>query len=64
MSMLQANLAAYAARYMQNDDPEGLASDLILTLSEYVDVESISYALGRNLGRQVEQLIELDEQDD
>jgi len=63
MPNLEALLAAYCERYGRNADWEGLASDLLLTLGEFVDVETLSYVLAQRLHHQLDELARLDAAD-
>ena len=38
---LESALATFARYYMGNDDPEGMASDLLLILDRFIDVDQL-----------------------
>ena len=38
---LESALASFARYYMSNDDPEGMASDLLLILDRFIDVDQL-----------------------
>ena len=38
---LESALASFARYYMGNDDPEGMASDLLLILDRIIDVDQL-----------------------
>ena len=38
---LESALASFARYYMGNDDPEGMASDLLLILDRFIDVDQL-----------------------
>ena len=60
MPNLETVLAAYCEQYGKIEDWEGLASDLLLTLAEYIDVDTISHCLTANLLKQLADCAELD----
>ena len=53
-NQLESALASFARYYMGNDDPEGLASDLLIILSEVIDTDAIAKPLGQALDDEVE----------
>ena len=63
MPNLETVLAAYCEQYGKNEDWEGLASDLLLTLNGFIDVDTISHCLTANLLQQLAELAELDAAD-
>ena len=64
MPNLQTVLAAYCKYYGSNEDWEGLASDLLLTLGELIDVDTISFVLAQKLQHQLDELARLDAEDE
>ena len=61
---LESALASFARYYMGNDDPEGLASDLLIILSEVIDTDAIAKPLGQALDDEVEVNQRLDGEED
>ena len=61
--VLESALAEFARYYMGNDDPDGMASDLLIILNEYVDTDEL-YGLAQRLSDEVFDNIELDGQDE
>lgn len=61
---LESALASFARYYMGNDDPEGLASDLLIILSEVIDTDAIAKPLGQALDDEVEVNQRLDGEDE
>lgn len=60
--VLESALAEFARYYMGNDDPDGMASDLLLILNEYVDTDAL-YGLAQRLSDEVSDAVALDAQD-
>ena len=60
MPNLETVLAAYCEYHGKNEDWEGLASDLLITLGGFIDVDTISHCLTANLLKQLAELAELD----
>ena len=60
--VLESALAEFARYYMGNDDPDGMASDLVLLLSEYVDLDTLD-GLAQHLSDDVADCVALDAQD-
>ena len=60
--VLESALAEFARYYMGNDDPDGMASDLLLILNEYVDTDAL-YGLAQRLSDEVADCVDLDAQD-
>ena len=61
--VLESALAEFARYYMGNDDPDGMASDLLLILNEYVDTDAL-YGLAQRLSDEVADAVDIDEQDE
>ena len=61
--VLESALAEFARYYMGNDDPDGMASDLLLILTEYVDTDAL-YGLAQRLSDEVADAVDIDEQDE
>lgn len=61
--VLESALAEFARYYMGNDDPDGMASDLLLILNEYVDTDAL-YGLAQRLSDEVSDAVALDGQDE
>jgi hypothetical protein len=56
---LESALASFARYYMGNDDPEGMASDLLLILDRFADVDQLE-GLAEQLTVEVEDAQRLD----
>ena len=65
-AQLESALTSFARYYMSNDDPEGLASDLLIILSEVIDTDAIAKPLGQALDDevQVNQRLDGEEEED
>ena len=61
--VLESALAEFARYYMGNDDPDGMASDLLIILNEYVDTDEL-YGLAQRLSDEVSDNVALDGQDE
>ena len=63
---LDTALARFARYYMNNDDHEGLASDLLLILQEYLpdDLDAISGKLAWRLDDELADLEAIDAEDE
>ena len=61
--VLESALAKFARYYMGNDDPDGMASDLLLILNEYVDTDAL-YGLAQRLSDEVSDAVDMDDQDE
>lgn len=61
--VLESALAEFARYYMGNDDPDGMASDLLIILNEYVDTDAL-YGLAQRLSDEVSDAVALDAQDE
>ena len=57
---LESALASFARYYMGNDDPEGMASDLLLILDRFIDVDQLQ-GLAQQLEDEVSDAKQLDE---
>ena len=56
---LESALASFARYYMGNDDPEGMASDLLIILDRFTDVDQLE-GLAEQLTDEVEEAQRLD----
>ena len=56
---LESALASFARYYMGNDDPEGMASDLLIILDRLIDVDQLK-GLAEQLTDEVEEAQRLD----
>ena len=61
--VLESALAEFARYYMGNDDPDGMASDLLLILNEYIDTDLL-YGLAQRLSDEVADAVDIDGQDE
>jgi hypothetical protein len=61
--VLESALAEFARYYMGNDDPDGMASDLLIILNEYVDTDAL-YGLAQRLSDEVSDAVDIDAQDE
>lgn len=64
MPNLETVLAGYCEQYGKSEDWEGLASDLLLTLGGFIDVDTIAHCLTANLLQQLADHAELDAADE
>lgn len=64
MPKLETALAAFAEQYGKNQDWQGVSSDLLLILNEFIDVDTISHALAARLLAEVASLQQLDLEDE
>ena len=64
MPKLEAALSAFAEQYGKNQDWQGVSSDLLLILNEFIDVDTISHALTARLLAEVASLQQLDAEDE
>ncbi len=64
MPNLEAALAAFAEQYGKNEDWQGVSSDLLLILGEFIDTDTISHALTARLLAEVASLQQLDLEDE
>lgn len=64
MPNLETALAAFAEQYGKNQDWQGVSSDLLLTLGELIDIDTISFALAKKLQHQLDELARLDAEDE
>ncbi|WP_339338498.1 hypothetical protein [uncultured Oceanicoccus sp.] len=60
---LESALASFARYYMGNDDPEGMASDLLLILDRIIDVDQLQ-GLAQQLEDEVSDAKQLDAEDE
>lgn len=58
-NQLESALASFARYYMGNDDPEGMASDLLIILDRFIDVDQLE-GLAEQLTDEVEEAQRLD----
>ena len=61
-SQLESALATFARYYMGNDDPEGMASDLLLILDRIIDVDQLQ-GLAQQLEDEVSDAKQHDEEE-
>ena len=59
---LESALASFARYYMGNDDPEGMASDLLLILDRFIDVDQLQ-GLAQQLEDEVSDAKQHDEEE-
>ena len=59
---LESALASFARYYMGNDDPEGMASDLLLILDRIIDVDQLQ-GLAQQLEDEVSDAKQHDEEE-
>ena len=59
---LESALASFARYYMGNDDPEGMASDLLLILDRLIDVDQLQ-GLAQQLEDEVSDAKQVDEEE-
>lgn len=64
MPNLETALAAFAEQYGKNQDWQGVSSDLLLILGEFIDTDTISHALTARLLAEVASLQQLDAEDE
>lgn len=59
---LESALASFARYYMSNDDPAGLASDLLLILDRFVDINQLD-GLAQQLADELSDAKQQDKED-